>query len=100
MVTITLIPISCQVKKHQMQSVRFPSFALLNRPAVLLIPLMAVGAYLRLKGLTFQSLWIDEIHTMIEAAPVNHAKHVIALVIHSDPHPPFYFLLIHYWFQL
>lgn len=79
-----------------------PVFAFARRlpPSVIILTLlMILGAYLRLKAITFQSLWLDELHTMIEANPANKIGDVLAYLTKNDQHPPLYFLLVHFWFQ-
>lgn len=54
------------------------------------------GAILRFKGLTFQSLWLDELHsakfTLSKSLPqiLNYFKS-------QDVHPPFYYLMLRIW---
>ena len=72
-----------------------------SKSGVLLLILMAIGSYLRLHRLEFQSLWIDELATMLESDPSNSIEQVLEYLRHGiDPHPPLYHLLVHFWFQL
>jgi uncharacterized membrane protein len=73
-----------------------------DRYTWLLVLVLLAGLVLRLTGLTVQSLWIDELHTMHESSPKHTLKQIIYFLqtgIH-DPHPPLHFLLIHYWFKV
>jgi hypothetical protein len=55
----------------------------------------AVGAALRLTNLDHQSLWSDEIGTLVTAArPLLKTIGAIAI---SDLHPPLYYVLAHFW---
>lgn len=72
-----------------------------SKNVALLIVLMAIGAFLRLYKLDFQSLWIDELNTMIESDPANSLERVLLhLRRGTDPHPPLYHLIVHFWFLL
>ena len=69
-------------------------------PAGILLLLMGVGAYFRLKNLAFQSLWIDELVTMLTAHPANTTDEMLTFLKKgNDPHPPLYHFLMHAWFQ-
>lgn len=63
----------------------------------LLSLIVSVGFALRFYVLDNWSLWIDEIYTITFRAsmPVREL-----LVIPYDPHPPLYFLLLHYWMDI
>lgn len=57
---------------------------------------VAVGAALRLIALGHKSLWLDEVVTLRIAS-----SSVSAIINHPwDPHPPLYYLLMHYWVRL
>jgi mannosyltransferase len=64
----------------------------------LLISILIIGTVLRLYGLDFQSVWLDEIHTLNNANPANSISEVYASILIADPHPPLYFYLVHYLF--
>jgi uncharacterized membrane protein len=67
------------------------------RYAVILAAIVAVGAALRLAGLTRESLWLDEGHSVLLASQTVHN-----LVTQSarELYPPFYFLLLKCWMGL
>jgi 4-amino-4-deoxy-L-arabinose transferase-like glycosyltransferase len=67
----------------------------LREYSVLFVIVLA-GAFLRFYNLDFQSLWLDEIHTMNEADPSLSLKGVYEKVLLADPHPPLYFYLTHF----
>jgi mannosyltransferase len=72
-----------------------------SKTVVLLLFLIAIGSFLRIYKLELQSLWTDEINTMIESDPANSIQKVLLQLRRGiDPHPPLYFLLVHFWFQL
>lgn len=58
------------------------------------------GTVLRLKDLTFQSLWLDEIHTVNETNPAIGLSDIVHFLRNTDQHPPLYFFGAHYWFKL
>ena len=61
-----------------------------------LLLILVTGAILRLKGITFQSLWFDELMSVTWSAPkLSFAK--IISIYQGDPHPPLFPLLLHYW---
>jgi uncharacterized membrane protein len=51
------------------------------------------GAAVRLNTLPYKSLWLDEVVTL------HMARGSLAeiLAVQADPHPPLYYLLMHYW---
>ncbi len=54
-----------------------------------------VGAFLRLKGLTAQSLWYDELGSVYST--LSRGLSEIIGFCQSDFHPPLYFLLLRLW---
>lgn len=59
---------------------------------ILWIILIAAFA-LRMWHLTTQSLWLDELHTMNEAAPYISWKEMFGYLRCCDQHPPLYFII-------
>jgi cellulose synthase/poly-beta-1,6-N-acetylglucosamine synthase-like glycosyltransferase/4-amino-4-deoxy-L-arabinose transferase-like glycosyltransferase len=55
---------------------------------------LLAGLGLRLYDLDRWSLWIDEIYTISIRASQSIPE---LLVVPSDPHPPLYFILVHFW---
>jgi len=70
--------------------------AVFRHPHWILLLVLLSGSILRLTGLTFQSLWLDELDSVTWSAP---ALSVSTIIDHYqvDPHPPLYPLLLHYW---
>ncbi len=60
---------------------------------IILYIILSVGLLLRFYHLTFQSLWLDELHTMIEADPKLSFKDLFNYLSCCDQHPPLFFLL-------
>lgn len=66
----------------------------------LLIVILLIGAFLRFYHLDFQSLWLDEIHTLNEANPEYTWTEFHELLMLADPHPPMYFAILKVLFGL
>ncbi len=60
-----------------------------------LVLLVFLGAFLRLYGLAEESLWADELYTL-KTASQGTLSEFFSYLGASDPHPPLYFLLIHF----
>lgn len=69
----------------------------INAPIVIIC---LVGLVLRLWGLTYQSLWLDELHTMNEADPANSWGELFGFLKTSEHHPPLFFILERVFFNL
>jgi uncharacterized membrane protein len=59
----------------------------------ILIAIVVLAAGLRLYHINFQSVWLDEIHTLNEANPTLTFSQFFDSLKASDPHPPLYFIL-------
>jgi uncharacterized membrane protein len=59
----------------------------------LLFLIILIGLLLRFYNLTFQSLWLDELHTMIETDPKISFKELLNYLSCCDLHPPLFFFL-------
>lgn len=59
-----------------------------------------VAAILRLYHIDYQSVWLDEIHTLNEANPQKSFSEVYESLLISEPHPPLYFFLVHVLFKI
>jgi hypothetical protein len=57
-----------------------------------LILILLIGFLLRIKGLTWQSLWLDELHTMNEADPSKSWGEMFHYLRCCDQHPPLFFI--------
>lgn len=60
---------------------------------------VAIGAYLRLRGLTFQSYWDDELFSAAVSSPQLSPFQVVVLTM-QDVHPPLFQLLLWAWFKV
>ena len=60
----------------------------------LIILILALGAFLRFYKLDFQSIWLDEIHTMIECNPKLSFKEFYDIMIFREQMPHLYFLSV------
>jgi len=66
----------------------------------IIIIILIVGAFLRLFHLDFQSVWLDEIHTLNESNPKFSFKEVHDSLMISEPHPPLYFFIMNIFFKI
>lgn len=66
----------------------------------ILVSIVLFGAILRLYKLDYQSIWIDEICSFKEANPTMSAIDIYKFVKDFDPHPPFYYISLHYIFLI
>ena len=66
----------------------------------ILIGIISIGAILRFYKLDFQSVWLDELHTMKEADPKFSFSEVYADVIDHEQMPPLYFYTVNLLFKL
>src|SRR5689334_13818440 len=57
------------------------------------IAILLIGFLIRIRGLTYQSLWLDELHTMNEAGYNISFSELFHYLRCCDQHPPLYFLL-------
>lgn len=69
-----------------------------NRAILALI--LLVAAILRFKALDFQSLWLDELHTMLECDPTKPWSNLFNALRSSDQHPPLFFVLERLFFSV
>lgn len=65
----------------------------------LMAVIVVVALLLRLGTLERKSMWLDEILTLRTAA-MSVEGIVADRAVRSDPHPPLYYLLMHYWIGL
>lgn len=65
----------------------------------ILILILLLGLILRIYKLDFQSVWLDEIHSLNESNPNYTWGQVFDSLLVSDPHPPLYFILLHLLFK-
>lgn len=62
--------------------------------------IVLIGAILRLYRLDYQSIWIDEICSFKEANPSMSVIDIYKFVKSFDPHPPFYYISLHFVFMI
>lgn len=65
-----------------------------------LITILFLGALLRFYKLDFQSIWLDEIHTMNEANPKLSLSEVYQSIMAGEQMPPIYFYSIYFFLKL
>ena len=58
-----------------------------------LIPVLAIAVFLRLKGLTFQSLWLDELFTLSHTGPSQSFSRMIHSCQYTENNPPLFYLI-------
>jgi 4-amino-4-deoxy-L-arabinose transferase-like glycosyltransferase len=66
----------------------------------LLLLLIFIGAIFRFYKIDFQSVWLDEIHTINESNPKISISELYTSLLASDPHPPLYFILVQLFFKI
>jgi hypothetical protein len=66
----------------------------------ILIAILIFAAILRIYHIDFQSVWLDEIHTINESNPNYSLSELYSSLLITEPHPPLYFVLIHFSFIL
>jgi len=66
----------------------------------ILISILLFGAILRFHNVDFQSVWLDEIHTLNESNPNITWSEFYKLLLTSEPHPPLYFALARILFSV
>jgi len=71
-----------------------------KREKQVLLSILAFAFFLRIWKLGAESFWLDELHTMIEAAPQTSIKEMFGFLRSSDQHPPLFFFLERMMFTL
>jgi len=69
----------------------------LTRSSLILLAILSLAIFLRIYGISSESFWYDE-GLSIRFAEQN-ASHVIGQLSAKEVHPPFYYLLLHYWIK-
>lgn len=72
---------------------------LLKTEYIVLFLILLTGVFLRFKGLLFQSLWLDELISIMSSAPSESLGDIVAHY-QGDPHPPLYFFILHFWMAI
>lgn len=65
---------------------------------IYLLAILAIGTMLRFLRLDYQSLWFDELASVVPVNPGNSLESVIEHARHDQP--PLFFLLLHGWFKI
>jgi mannosyltransferase len=65
-----------------------------------LLVILFVAAVLRFFHIDFQSVWLDEIHTLNEANPNLSLSELYDAILGADPHPPLYFIVLNFVFKI
>lgn len=65
-----------------------------------LFVILFVAAVLRFFHVDYQSVWLDEIHTLNEANPNLSLSGVYDAILGADPHPPLYFIILNFVFKI
>lgn len=65
-----------------------------------LAAILLVATALRFYNIDYQSVWLDEIHSLNEANPAFSLTQIYEALLVSEPHPPLYFLVVHYVFLI
>lgn len=89
----------CQRAVTRLPMLAKPSTLWRTAPAIGVVLITAIGLALRAYGLDTQSLWYDELFSLDKAHPQLTWAQVWASM-HTDSHPPLYYLLLHGWLQV
>lgn len=66
----------------------------------ILIAILLLSSVLRFFHIDYQSVWIDEIHTLNESDPGISFSQMFDYLYAADPHPPLYFIAVKVIFSL
>ena len=66
----------------------------------ILLAIIFIATIARFYHIDFQSVWLDEIHTLNEANPTKSFSEVYEALLVSEPHPPLFFFITHIAFKL
>lgn len=66
---------------------------------VALVLLLVCSAIIRLYHIDFQSVWVDEINTLIQSTPNQSLLDTYRSVRNNDIQPPLYFIIVKYLFR-
>ena len=65
-----------------------------------LFAILVLGSILRFYHLDFQSIWLDEIHTMNESNPNTKISELYSAIMSGEQMPPLYFYLLYFVFKI
>jgi 4-amino-4-deoxy-L-arabinose transferase-like glycosyltransferase len=74
-------------------------FIINRKTLVALFLLVAVAAFLRFKGLTFQSYWGDELFSAAASDPDHSLRNAVSKTV-NNVHPPLYQVLLWAWYKI
>lgn len=63
-----------------------------------LFAILLLAIFLRLYKLDFQSLWVDELYSIVPVYPLNTVEFIINYC--KSDQPPLFFLILHFWMKL
>jgi len=69
------------------------NYAKEHSTAIILIIIVLLGSLLRIKGLTYQSYWLDELYSVDFSSPTHNLGTMLSLTL-NDLHPPLYQTLL------
>jgi len=63
---------------------------------------LAIGAFIRLMGLDFQSLWLDEMYSVLYANTESFQELFSKSILtrSSEANPPLYYVFLYYWVKI
>ena len=70
-----------------------------HQVAFLLFSIVLLGTLLRVKGLTFQSYWLDELYSADFSDPSRTFKSMLKFTL-EDVHPPIYQSILWIWYKI
>ena len=65
-----------------------------------LLAILVLGSMLRFYHIDFQSIWLDEIHTMNEANPNIPFMDLYDVIMSGEQMPPLYFYSLYFIFKV
>lgn len=68
-----------------------------SKGTIVLFGIIAFGAFLRLYHINYQSLWLDELYSIVPTAPENSVQSIIDYC--KEDQPPFFFIYLHLMFK-
>lgn len=69
-------------------------FKMISKGTTTVLLILIISIFLRFYHLMYQSLWVDELHTLNECDPGLTWIEFINSLFHKEPHPPLYFIII------
>jgi mannosyltransferase len=84
----------------EQKKIKFMKFINWSKENYLLILLLLLAIILRLYHLDYQSVWLDELHTLIETNPNTSLTDVKNSILISEVMPPLYYYSIYYVFKI